>query len=140
MMLYKEHRKEYIKFLEAQAVLNDIINEYDMAFQRTQPHSACYEVKTDTRINRVEEFVIEVERKDLKRRSEDAKIVLALRSELLKMKESELRKSFDIYDSLYVAKWIDHKEVSEITLNCGYSTAQIYQIINQIKKEVSFIS
>lgn len=41
MMLYKEHRKEYIKFLEAQAILNDIINEYDMAFQRTQPHSAC---------------------------------------------------------------------------------------------------
>ena len=40
MMLYKEHRKEYIKFLEAQAILNDI-NEYDMAFQRTQPHSAC---------------------------------------------------------------------------------------------------
>lgn len=138
--MYREHRKEYLKFLEAQAVLNDIIFEYDRAFQKTQPHSLCYEVKAHTRVNRVEEFVIEVERKNLYRRSEDAKQILNTRRFLLNLKEAELRKSYDIHDILYVAKWVDNKEVSEITRNLGYSTSQIYQIINQIKKEVSLIS
>lgn len=141
MSNYREHIREYIEYLDAQAVLNEVVDAYDAAFQRTQPHSPCYYgVKTDSRKNRVEEFVIEVESKDLKRRIEDAQMILNLKTEMLKLKESELRKSADVYDTVYVAKWIDHKTVNEITRKLGYSQSQVYEIIKRIKKDVPQLS
>ena len=141
-MNYKEHRKEYIEYTQAQAVWNNVIDEYIAAFQRTQPHSPCYSgVQMSGHVNRVEEYIIEVESKDLKRRAEDAEKVLHLKRELLDLKESELRKSHDIYDLLYAGKWIDHKKVSEIQRELDlkgicYSTSQVYEILKRIRNEI----
>lgn len=141
-MTYKEHRKEYVEYQQAQAVLNGIIEEYMQALQRVQPHSPCLsDAKTGSRINRTEEYIIEVERKDLKRRAEDAERVLHLKRELLGLKEAELRKSKNVYDCLYAGKWIDHKKVSEIQRELDlkgicYSTSQVYEILKRIRTEI----
>ena len=142
MRYYKEYRKEYNEYVQAQAVLNNVIDEYIAAFQRTQPHSPCYSgIQMSGHVNRVEEYIIEVESKDLKRRAADAEKVLHLKRELLDLKESELRKSHDIYDLLYAGKWIDHKKVSDIQRELDlkgicYSTSQVYEILKRIKAEV----
>lgn len=142
MRYYKEYRKEYNEYVQAQAVLNNVIDEYIAAFQRTQPHSPCYSgIQMSGHVNKVEEYIIEVEGKDLKRRAEDAEKVLHLKRELLDLKESELRKSHDIYDLLYAGKWIDHKKVSDIQRELDlkgicYSTSQVYEILKRIKAEV----
>lgn len=141
-MTYKEHRKEYVEYQQAQAVLNGIIEEYMQALQRVQPHSPCLsDATTGSRINRTEEYIIEVERKDLKRRAEDAERVLHLKRELLDLKEAELRKSKNVYDCLYAGKWIDHKKVSEIQRELDlkgicYSTSQVYEILKRIRTEI----
>ncbi len=141
--MYRQYQRELIEYMNAQAVLNDIINEYDLAFQRTMPHSPSYfGIKTNTRINKVEEFIIEVERKNLKRRSEDARTVLSLKAHLLGLKEADLRKSFDIHDVLYTAKWLDHKTVKDIIHDLkrkgfDYSPSQVYVILKQISNEIS---
>lgn len=138
MRNYIEHRKQYLDCLNTQAMFNDVINEYDMAFQKTQPHSPCYSgMKPDIRINRAEEFVIEIESKNLKQRSEEARMILHLKTELLKMKEAELRKSFDIYDIVYVSRWIDNKPTKEIVRQVGYSSGQVYEIIKRIDKQIA---
>ena len=144
MRYYREHRKTYVEYLNMQSVVNDIINDYLIAFQKTQPHSPSYSsngVKCGCRINRTEEYIIEVESKDLKRRSEDARLLLDLKKKLLDIKEAELRKSCDIYDVLYAAKWIDHKKPKDIIRDLGlkgfdYSTSQIYEILKRIGKEI----
>lgn len=141
-MTYKEHRKEYNEYVQAQAILNNVIDEYIKAFQKTQPHSPCYSgIQMNGHVNRVEEYVIEVENRDLKRRAEDAERVLYLKRELLDLKEAELRKSHNIYDLLYLGKWVDHKKVSEIIRELDfkgicYSTTQVYEIIKRIKAEI----
>lgn len=142
MKRYIEHRNEYNEFLEAQAVLNGVIEDYLVVFQKTQPHSPCYNgIKNYNRTNRTEEFIIEVERKGLKHRAEEAERVLKLKGELLDIKEAELRKSCDIYDLLYTAKWVDHKKTSDIIreldfMGIYYSTSQIYEILKRIRNEI----
>lgn len=142
MRYYKEHRKEYLEYLQAQDVLNDVVNEYLVVFQKTQPHSPCYSgIQFSGIHNKVEDYVIEVESRHLKQRAEDAEKTLHLKKELLDLKEEELRKSRDIYDLLYTAKWIDNKRVKDIIRDLDlkgiyYSTSQIYEIIKRIKKEI----
>lgn len=142
MRYYKEHRKEYNEYLNAQAILNDVINDYLVAFQKTQPHSPCYSgIKQSGFVNKAEEYIIEVESHNLKRRAEDAERALHLKKELLDLKEAEVRKSRDIYDLLYVAKWIDCMKTKDIIRDLDfkgiyYSTSQIYEIIKRIRNEI----
>ena len=144
MKYYKEHRKAYIDFLNAQNVVNDVVEEYLLAFQKTQPHSPSYSdtgTPIGNRVNKTEEYIIEVEHKDLKRRAEDATILLNLKQKLLDIKEVELRKSCNVYDAVYVAKWVDHKKTKDIVRDLdfkglGYSTSQVYEIIKRIGNEI----
>lgn len=143
MKYYLEHRKAYIEFLQAQAVVNDVVNDYLVAFQKTQPHSPVFtDAGTNSnRVNKTEEYIIEVEHKDLKRRAEDATMLLDLKQKLVDIKEAEARKSCNVYDAVYVAKWIDHKKTKEIirTLDfkgCSYSSSQVYEIIKLISHEI----
>lgn len=142
MRYYKEHRKEYNEYIQAQNALRGVIDEYLEAFQRTQPHSPCYTgVQYSGHINRVEEYIIEVEAKHLRQRAEDAERVLHLKKELLDLKEEELRNSKDVYDLIYAGRYIDHKKVSEIIRELDfkgicYSTGHVYEILNRIKAEI----
>lgn len=144
MRYYKEHRKAYIDFVNAQNVVNDVVDEYLVAFQRTQPHSPTYSdtgVPRGVKVNRTEEYIIEVEHKDLKRRAEDATMLLDLKQKLLDIKEKELRKSCNVYDAIYVAKWVDHKKTKDIIRDLDfkgfdYSTSQVYEIIKRIGNEI----
>lgn len=123
-------------------MLNDVINEYDTAFQKTQPHSPSYfGVRPDIRKNRVEEFVIEVERKGLNRRVHDATMLLNAKKVLLDIAEEQLRRSCDIYDVLYTAKWVDRKKTKDIIRDLNrkgfdYCPSHVYEIIKQLSKEI----
>lgn len=142
MKYYKEHRKAYIEFLNAQRIVNDVADEYLAAFQRTQPHSPSYSgVQYSGFVNKTEDYIIEVESKHLKKRAEDAERVLHLKKELLDLKEGELRKSKDVYDLIYAGKYVDHKKVSEIIRDLDfkgicYSTGHVYEILKRIGKEI----
>lgn len=141
-MNYIEHIKEYAEYLRSKEILSEVIDEYSIAFQKTQPHSPAYsDIQMNGYVNRTEEYVIEVERKNLKHRAEFAEKLLGAKKFLLDLKESELRKSMDVYDMVYVAKWIDHKKTKDVIRDLDskgicYSTSQIYAIIKNIKREV----
>ena len=141
-MNYKNHREAYIDFLQAKAAYDAICDEYLAAFQKTQPHSPSYlGVQFSGIVNKTEEYIIEVESKSLKSRAEIAEMKLNARKYLLDMNESELRKSFDIYDVLYVAKWIDNKSTKAIIQEVNrkgicYSASQIYSILKRLNTEI----
>lgn len=142
MKYYREHRKEYTEYLHAQNILNDVVDEYLVAFQKTQPHSPCYDgLNTGSRKNKVEEYIIEVERNDLKRRAEDAERALHLKQELVSLKEDAVRSSCDVYDLIYAAKWIDHKKTKALIRDLDFkgiciSQSQVYNIIHRIAAEI----
>ena len=51
-------------------------------------------------------------------------------------KEKELRSSNDIYDKIYVYKWIEHISVYRFYKQLGYSVRQIYNLISEMKKKI----
>lgn len=142
-MKYLEHRKRYIDYCQAQDDLNRILDEWILAFQKTQPKSQVYGDKVQLNNTRkpLEEYVIEVEDKHIYPRIKAAREIMDLKGELLAIKEAELRKSKNIYDIIYTLKWIDGERPKGIyrkldMMGMNYSNSQIYEITKRIENQI----
>lgn len=139
--MYLEHNKQWNEYQQAQQDLQEVIDEYTVVFQRTQPKVKYGEHIPGTPVNKVEEYVIELERRHLKQRIEDAKAVIEAKKELLDIAEEQLRKSRDIYDLIYTKKWVDHKRPKDIYreldfMGMSYSRSHIYVVIKRIRQQI----
>lgn len=147
MRLYLEHRKAYVLYLQALKAYENIINEYDLLFQRIQPKSALAEHEREfsnetilppsgARVSKAEEYVIAAEQARISERLQAAKTILRERAEILEYKDKELRRSRDIYNQIYTLKWVDGLKADAIIQCTGYSRSQIYNIIGHITKQL----
>lgn len=142
-MRYLTHRKRYIEYLQAQDDLNRVLDEWILAFQKTQPKSMTYGDKVQQSItgSMLDEYVITVEDKRLYSRIKAAREIMNAKGELLQIAEEELRKSKNIYDLIYTYKWVDEIKTKEIyrkldLMGMNYSTSQIYEITKRIKRQI----
>jgi len=139
--MYLEHNKQWNEYQQAQQDLQNVLDEWEVVFQRTQPKVKYGEHTSGSPVNKVEEYVIEVERRQLKQRVEDAKAMIEAKKELLDITEEQLRKSRNIYDLIYTKKWVDHKRPKDIyreldLMGMNYSRSHIYEVINRIKAQI----
>jgi hypothetical protein len=137
-MYYLEHNKRYCDYLQAQRDLNEVLEEYMIVFQRTQPKGNYSERISGSPKNKTEEYVIELDRRQLNRRIADAKLIIQAKKDLLDMAEEQLRKSKDIYDLIYTKKFVDRKRPKDIyreldLMGMNYSRSHIYEIIKRIR-------
>ena len=138
MYYYLEHNKRYCDYLQAQRDLNEVLEEYMIVFQRTQPKGNYSERISGSPKNKTEEYVIELDRRQLNRRIADAKLIIQAKKDLLDMAEEQLRKSKDIYDLIYTKKFVDRKRPKDIyreldLMGMNYSRSHIYEIIKRIR-------
>ena len=147
MRLYLEHRKYYLRYLEAQKKVEAILNEYEIISQKVQPKNSLAEHEREfskevnlpasgQKVSKVDEYVIAMEQRKIRKRLDDAKLILKERKELLDIKEQELRKSRDIYNRIYTLKWVDGIKVDSIIEETGYSRSQVYSIIKRLHKQL----
>lgn len=143
-MRYLMHNKRFSEYLQAQDTLNKILDEWILAFQKTQPKATTYgdKVQSSVTTNSIEDYVIEVEEKHLYRRIHDAGLIITAKKELADLAEIEVRKSKSVWDIIYAAKWIDGKRPKDIyreldLMGMNYSTSQIYEIIRRIKAQIN---
>ena len=54
----------------------------------------------------------------------------------LKKKEAEMRTNGDVYDKIYIYKWIERKSVYKFYRLTGYSIRQIYYFIDEMKQKL----
>ena len=54
----------------------------------------------------------------------------------LKKKEREMRTNGDVYDKIYVYKWIERKSVYNFYRLTGYSRPQVYIFISEMKEKL----
>lgn len=141
MSRYLEHRRRYIEYRQAQEDLNAILNEWILAFQRTIPKITYGDKVQGNPTNKVEEYVIELENKQLRQRQQIAEQIISGKAKLLEIAEKDLRKSHNIYDLIYTFKWVDEMRPKEIyrrldLMGMNYSTSQIYEITKRIKAQI----
>lgn len=140
-MNYLEHNKQWVEYQQAQADLQEVLDEYMIVFQRTQPKVKYGERVSGNPVNKTEEYVIELENRRIKERMAEAQEIIEAKKVLLDIAEAELRKSKNIYDLIYTKKWVDHKRPKDIyreldLMGMNYSRGHIYVIINRIKAQI----
>ena len=54
-----------------------------------------------------------------------------LKKKLIKMKEEG-----DVYDKIYIYRWIEHKSVYKFYKLLGYSVRQVYRYMDEMKKKL----
>ena len=147
-MIYIEYAHIKKKCRDAEIMLEKILSEKDELFQRTQPKSLMgeYEREHDkritvaskggTKVNQIEQYVVESEERGINERLCEAKSIVEDWRAVLMVKEQDLRHSKNIDDELYVMRFLDHKRVREIARATHYSKSQIYKRLHLISEKV----
>ena len=136
-MLYVEYEKYLNRFKTTQAKVDEILTEKEAIFLKTQTQGIRYDLEKITGgayTNIFESYVIDLEKKKIDERLQEAKSLLEERKMLLDMKERELRNSKELYDKIYRMRYIDNLSPYNIGERIGYSTSQVYRILDKINK------
>ena len=135
-MLYLEYHAIRQKYIDAQRVYNELIDEKEVMFSRTQPQAVNYDkdrVSGGSGKNAFEEYVIAKENSRIDERLAEQKTILEERRTLKSLKENELRRSKSLYDRIYVYRYLDELTLTQIEARVPYSRVQIWRILKTIK-------
>lgn len=138
-MIYITFEKYKNNYYETLNQYNEILNEKEHLFLKTQPKSTKYDkerVSGGVSSNTFDDYLIEKERKQIDHRLEEVKSILDDRERLLKLKEEELKASTNIQDKIYKYRYIDKMKVHKICRLVGYSEAQVYRVLRNIKNNL----
>lgn len=134
-MLYVEHNDYKNKQLAAQRKYDEILAEKEKLFAKTQPKATTYDrekVIGGHDSNIFDNYLIAKEKKRIDERLSEIKSILDDRTQLLALKEQELRASKDWHDKIYIYYYLEHISVKQIQFKIPYSRSQIFNIINII--------
>lgn len=133
---YEECKKRYN---EIQKMYNEILEEKEELFAKTQVKAVKLDkitVDGGRTGNVFEDYLILKEKKQIDKRLKEIKIILNDRKILLDKKEIELRDSKEWVDKIYVYKYLDNFRVKKIIHLVPYEEAQIYRMLDEIKKSL----
>ena len=138
-MLYIEYEEYKSKYNEAQRSYNDILNEKEELFARTQPKAT--QIKGDKTTggkhnNTFDDYLIQKERKNIDKRLAEIKSILDDRERLVKLKEMELRASNNPYDKIYRCRCIDKLTIEKTARISNYSRSQVFNILKEIRSKL----
>ena len=138
-MLYIEYEEYKNKYYEAQRNCNNILNEKEELFAKTQPKAI--QIKGDKTTggkhsNTFDDYLIQKEKKNIDKRLEEAKSIVNDRGRLLKLKEQELRASNNPHDKIYRCRYIDKLTIEKTSRLSNYSRSQVFNILKEIRKNI----
>lgn len=138
-MIYLEYEEFRLKYLSAQRKYDEVLTEKEDLFDRTQPQGVSFDkerVGGTADNNSFDEYLIQLERKQIDERLEEIRNIMDKRWELLLDKYDELKASTEIMDRLYVLRFIEHQRMQNIAKVIPYSESHIYRLMNQLLNEV----
>lgn len=133
---YEDCKKKYNQIVES---FESTLEEKERLFMKTQPKGTKIDkvsVEGGVNNNLFDNYLMEVEKKQLDQKLEEARKIVDERYKYLKTKELELRASKDWVDKIYVYRFIEQLPVKTILHLIPYQEAQIYRIINEIKRGI----
>lgn len=138
-MLYIEYEEYKTRYYEVQKKYNQILNEKEELFARTQPKATQITGEKTTggkHVNAFDEYLIQKEKKNIDQRLEEVKSILEDRERLVKLKELELRASKDSYDKIYRCRYLDRLTIEKTARISNYSRSQVFNILKKIRKSI----
>lgn len=127
---YKQAENNYYNALDKQNKL--LYNVLPHAVENKEVINHLNQISYDTSLIDYADKIKDVD--NLVNETRNTKDMLAYE---LKDKEKKLRQSKDIYDKVYVLKWMEHKKPKYFCRSIGYSRRQVYRFIDEIKKNMA---
>lgn len=139
-MIYLEYESYKRKYLDLQEQFNHFLLEKERILTKTLPKAIRYDKDlTTTGVpddNPLESYVMELERSKVDIHLDQIRGILEDRKMLLDAKEKELRASHNQYDRVYTMRYLDGLGIKRICIDMNYSRAQVYRILDEIKKKI----
>lgn len=139
-MVYVEYVWQKNKYQQMQNRYEDLLNEKEAIFSKTQPKGISYDkekVNGGTQSNVFDNYLAEMEAKKIDERLHAMKKMLEDREVLLSMKYEELKRSNEVCDIVYRMKYIECRKNREIAKIIHYSETQLYRVLNDIMKNIA---
>lgn len=138
-MIYLEYEAYKQRFRESQRIFNDLLLEKERLFTQALPGAIRYDkdkVQTSIESTALESYVIALDEKEIDSKLEELRQMLSDRELSMRLKEMELRRSNDLYDKIYVSKFLDGYSVNYTSKRINYSRRQTYRLYNDIIKSL----
>ena len=138
-MIYEEHHDLLRKFKSAESSYYKALDKkskllYSVELHSTQVKELLVDYSYDNPDAAIIDYTAEIDEvNNLINTTRNNKDVLDYE---LRKKEKELRYSHNIYDRVYVYKWLERKRVREYYRLLDYSRRQIYNFIREIKENL----
>ena len=135
-MIYQEYEVLKERYRDAQRLYEAVLSEKEELFQRTQPQAIKGKEKVSggKQTNTFDQYLIQVEEKNIDSRLAEAKELMNQRARLLALKREELRSSKEIKDRIYRYRYIEKLKIYRIAQMVSYSDRQVLRILNEIRK------
>ena len=138
-MLYLEYERAKANFRSAQAMFEDALLEKERLFTITQPKAITYDkdvIQTSPCGDVLDRYVIALEDEHIEEKLRPFRELVMNRESLLDVKERELRKSADVFDKMYVYRFLEGMSIRGISKIMNYSRAQTYKKLQSIQKKI----
>lgn len=138
-MIYVEYHNLYKKYKDAESNYYSSLDKKSKLLYGVEPHAINPKlIMTVTNSNSYDDGLIEFasERKAVDELINEARNNKDVLEHELKKKELELRDSDDVYDKIYVYKWLEHKKVKQFYKLIGYSYRQTDRKVKEIENNL----
>ena len=138
-MLYLEYERAKARFRRAQTIYENALLEKERLFTITQPKAITYDkdtVQTSPSGDMLDNYVIALEEEKIEEKLKPYRDLLFGSEDFLDLKERELRKSTDIFDKIYVLRYLEGMSIKNISKQMNYSRAQTYKKVQSIQRRI----
>ena len=136
-MEFPEYEKARKRYNIAVLRYESILREKERLFDRVLPNAVQFDkekVNSTPTGNKFDDYVIQIEEKQINTRLKEAEQIIGERGKLLKTREQDLRSSRHYLDIIYTLKELDCLNAYQIANKLHYSKSQIYRALERIDK------
>lgn len=138
-MIYIDYAQAKEKYEQALKSYNELLDEKQQLFIKTQPQGIDYKkdlVNHSVGSNMYDMYLIALERSKIDERLKECNIITNERKSLLDLLEGKLKASNNINDKIYRMFYLDGLSLTSISARINYSRAQVWRLLNNIKKNI----
>ena len=138
-MYYLEYHELLKKYREADKEFNNALDKNGellklVSLKATKYQEILINHTNTSSDNKLLSYLSEID--EIRRLIDESRNVRNRIDHELREMELKMRNGKDVYDKIYVYKWIDKESPYRFSKKLGYTTRQVYRYINEIKKEI----
>jgi hypothetical protein len=139
IMIYLEYERYKARFRTVQKQFEEILLEKEALLTKVLPSAICYDkdvVQTSPKADMMDNYMIALEHEEIDKRLKPFRNAMIDLDRLLELKRRELRESNDLFDKVYVMRYLDGFSAAKISRVLCYSRSQIHRILKAINKKI----